>query len=292
MTTTVREAPHHRNLTCVKEYRCKRPECMARSRAYQNIRYRKQGYGTWQPFVDAEPIHQHLLNLKAHGMSCAQVAEIAGLYTATVSGFLYDLGPKRPRKRRATPDIAEKILAVSVDQGVPHLIDSTGTRRRLQALARLGWPMKTLGPHIGVHPATAPRLALQARVSADSAKAVKRCYELLRDQNPVEHGVAPGVARKTRNRAEREGWPDPQWWEDYGRIDDPAFDPDEAEAELNFHERAALRREEIIHLAWCGYQPEQILDRLNHEVSISTVRNIVAEWRSGQKRDRSKAVAA
>ncbi|MFJ8583673.1 hypothetical protein ACIRD2_03295 [Streptomyces sp. NPDC093595] len=286
-----RDAPHHRNLTCVKEYGCKRPECMERNRAYQRNRYRRMGYGTWEPFVDAEPIRQHLLNLKAHGVSCAQVAEITGLYTATVAGFLYDLNASRPRKRRATREIAQKILAVTPDQGSPHLVDSCGTRRRLQALACLGWPMKALGPYIGVSPATVNRLTLQARVSRATAKAVERCYEQLRSQKPESHGITPSTARKARNRAEREGWLDPDWWEDYGRIDDPTFDPGNADRALNFHERARLRREEIIHLAWVGHAPEQIVDRMGGEISISTARQVVQEWRTGRKRDRKQVAA-
>lgn len=58
--TTDRQPPHHRNLTCVKEYRCKRPECVARNQAYARRRYRQQGYGTWQPLVDATPARQHI----------------------------------------------------------------------------------------------------------------------------------------------------------------------------------------------------------------------------------------
>lgn len=291
MTTAAKPLPPHGTLSRHKYHGCKCDTCREAYRAYQRSRYRKQGYGTWQPLVDAEPIRQHLLHLKAHGISYIQVAEIAGLYPPTVGGFLYALNADRPIKKRATPEIAAAILAVTVEQGTPRIVDSTGTRRRLQALARLGWPMKTLGPYIGVNPATVNRLTLQAQVAATSAQAVERCYDQLRNERPEDHGVAPGVARKIRNRAAREGWRDPQWWEDYGHIDDPTFDPATVDRVLNFHERAKLRREEIEHLAWCGHQPEQIVERLNGEVSISTVRQIVQEWRTGQKRDRKQVAA-
>ncbi|MDH6448249.1 hypothetical protein M2155_000657 [Streptomyces sp. SAI-119] len=291
MTTAVRELPPHGSLSRHKYHKCKCDTCFEGYRAYQRSRHRRKGYGTWEPYVDAEPIRQHLINLREQGISSAQVAAIAGLYTATVNGFLYDLNNNRPRKKRATREVAEKILAVTADQGMAHLVDSTGTRRRLQALARLGWPMKALGPHIGVNPATVNRLALQAHVYGRTAKAVTQCYEQLRNQKPEEHGVVPGLARRIRNWAEREGWRDPQWWEDYGHIDDPDFDPATADTELGVREKAALRREEIIHFAWHGDSPEQILNRLGGEVSISTVRQIVNEWRTGQKRDRKQAAA-
>ncbi|MFF4489478.1 hypothetical protein ACFY0F_23765 [Streptomyces sp. NPDC001544] len=98
-----------------------------------------------------------------------------------------------------------------------------------------------------------------------------------------------GTSRRARARALREGWAPLAAWDD-DTIDDPAATPEFGDV-LNFHERAALRREEIIHLAWCGHQPEQIVDRLNGEVAISTVRQIVQEWRTGQKRDRKQVAA-
>lgn len=292
MTTATKPLPPHGTLSRHKYHKCKCAKCVDNYRAYQRSRYRRQAYGTWQPYVDAEPIRQHLLQLRAQGIAFTRVAEIAGLHPPTVGAFLYDLGPKRPRKKRATPEIAAKILAVTAENATPGIVDATGTRRRLQALAANGWPMKTLGSYIGVNPATVSRLATQAQVFRYTAEAVTRAYARLAGQNPADHGVPAAVIERSRRRAAREGWRDPQWWEDYGRIDDPAFDPVSVVVdELNFRERALLRREEIIHLAWHGDTPEQILARLNGEVSICTVRQIVQEWRTGQKRDR-KAVAA
>ncbi|MER5653483.1 hypothetical protein ABT076_10755 [Streptomyces sp. NPDC002131] len=285
---TTKALPPHGSLSRHKHHKCKCDICRDGYRAYQRSRYRRQGYGTWEPFVDAEPIREHLLSLRAKGVGFTQVAEVAGLHAATVGGFLYALAAGRPRKERATREIAEKILSVTLDQCTQHVVDATGTRRRLQALARIGWPMKSLGPHIAVNPATVCRLTLQERVSGTTAKAVADCFERLRNERPEDHGITPGIARRIRNRAVADGWPDPTWWEDMGGIDDPAFDPAVADAELNFHQRAALRREEIIHLAWHGDTPDQIVARLNGEVSISTVRQIVQDWRTGQKRDRRK----
>lgn len=289
MTTAAKPLPPHGSLSRHKYHKCKCDTCFEGYRAYQRSRHRKQGYGTWQPYVDAEPIRQHLLKLREQGIAFTRVAEIAGLHPPTVGAFLYRLGPSRPVKKRATPEIAAKILAVTAESASPGIVDATGTRRRIQALAANGWPMKALGPHIGVNPATVPRLAAQERVYRHTAEAVAAAYDKLADQDPAGHGVAAAAIERTRRRATREGWHDPQWWEDYGHIDDPTFDPDQADRELNLHERARLRREEIEHLAWCGYQPEQIRARLHNEVSIATVRQIVTEWRTGQKRVRTSS---
>ncbi|MFF2852615.1 hypothetical protein ACFVT5_40940 [Streptomyces sp. NPDC058001] len=291
MPTAAKPLPPHGTLSRHKYHKCKCHECVDNYRAYQRNRHRKQGYGTWQPLVDAEPIRQHLLRLREQGIAFTRVAEIAGLHPPTVGAFLYGLGPKRPRKKRATPEIAAKILAVTAETATPNIVNSTGTRRRIQALAVNGWPMKALGPHIGVNPATVCRLALQARVFRATAEAVAACYLKLAGENPEAHGISASVAERSRRHAAREGWHDPLWWEDMGRIDDPDFDPAAADREPGARELAALRREEIEHLAWCGHTPEQIRARLDNEVSISTVRQIVHEWRTGEKRQRKQVAA-
>jgi hypothetical protein len=113
--------------------------------------------------------------------------------------------------------------------------------------------------------------------------------------NIAYHALAghPGTSVRSLRRARLEGWAPPAAWDDE-TIDDPNGAPDFGDSVLNFHERAALRREEIIHLAWHGDTPEQIFNRLNEEVSISTVRAVIHEWRTGQKRKRPepKQVAA
>lgn len=185
-----------------------------------------------------------------------------------------------------------KILAVAVPaKGDPgQYVDVTGSMRRLQALSVMGHSYATLSAAA----ATAPNRIMsiingrQPTVRRTLAERIAAIYpQLVADPPaPTRHTT------RTQNVARSKGWRDPQWWEDYGHIDDPDFNPDTADRVLNFHERAQLRREEIEHLAWCGHDPEQILVRLNNEVSISTVRQIVHEWRTGQKRNRTKQAAA
>lgn len=260
--------PPHGTLSRAKYHKCKCTECLERCRLYQRSRYRKQGYGTWQPLIDAAPVRQHLLKLNAAGLSYAVIAKRLGCSTANVTRFIYDLGPSHPRRKRTRPELAARILAITVTDLTPGLIDATGAARRIQALAANGWPLRSLGPHIGVNPASVGRIAYQQYVFRDTVKAVADCYEKLRDQRPEDHGIDPGSALKTRNRARREGWPDPLWWDDMGHIDDPDFDPAEAERELNRDELnrdelAAYRRKEIAHLASYGIPEHEIAARLD-----------------------------
>jgi len=184
-----------------------------------------------------------------------------------------------------------KILAVAAPtKGDPgQYIDATGSTRRLQALSSIGHSYATICEAADTCPNRVVSIAngRQPTIRRDLADRIAAAYQRLAFSPPPKNKYTT----RTRNVAHTKGWRDPHWWEDYGHIDDPEFNPAAVDRELNFQERAKLRREEIIHLAWVGHQPEQILDRLNNEVSISTIRTIVQEWRTGQKRQR-KAVAA
>jgi hypothetical protein len=154
-------------------------------------------------------------------------------------------------------------------------------------LHRNRYTVESMAAALNLHPDHMSRILHErhARVLSATASAMKTLY--------ADWSITPGPSELSEQRAARFGWRDPQWWEDLGDLDDPGFDPSTADRVLNFHERAQLRREEIIHFAWHGDTPEQILARLNGEVSISTVRQIVQEWRTGQRRQRRpEAVSA
>lgn len=231
--------------------------------------------------VDATPTQAHLEKLFVEGAGWVQLVAATGCSSSTLVAILHG------ERTKITRRVANRVLAVqAADVQPPHRrVPAIGSIRRCHALVAAGHKLIDISDASRLDFATI-RYIVNSRprnVSAHTATAVASAYEVLRGR--------PGTSARSLNRAAREGWRDPQWWEDYGRIDDPRFDPDKADAEPNFHERATLRREEIEHLAWCGYSSEEILDRLNGEVSISTVRAIVHEWRTGQKRQRKQVAA-
>ncbi|MEH0552529.1 hypothetical protein [Streptomyces sp. B21-101] len=255
-------------------------------------RRRLQAYGQWQPFVDAAPARQHVQAIRATGMSLAGIVRHTGVNSGTIDHLLYGKAPYPPAAKIRTEN-AKALLVYwptldDYDDGA--VIDATGTRRRIQALAAAGWPSNAVHQHVNhiTHKAV-ERLRTNERVTARTARAVRDFYRHAAGQTPEAHGVTPWVATRTRTYAAKNGYANAMAWDD-DTIDDPNAQP-EYGRELNFHERAELRREEIIHFAWHGDTPEQILARLGGEVSISTVRQIVQEWRTGQKRDRRQVAA-
>ncbi|MGW4786153.1 hypothetical protein [Streptomyces sp. NPDC004230] len=234
--------------------------------------------------VPAAPVAAHVRSLLDAGMGWVRITQAAHCSQCTLSRLLN--GQELMRRTAA-----ERILAVKYRPAPGRHVDATSTRRRVQALMAIGHTVAGIASESGVdHGVITDTLGGSTTVRGKTADRIAAAYDWLSQHPPTD--VRPSAVTVSRNRAAREGWRDPSWWEDYGHIDDPTFDPDKAERELNFHERAKLRREEIEHLAWCGHEPEQILDRLNNEVSISTVRQIVQEWRTGVKRDRKQPQAA
>lgn len=274
----------HGTLSCGKYRKCPRPECREAARAYRRLTYRKQGYGTWQPLVDAEAARQHLLTLNAAGFSYKVIAEHLGRYTAAVTGIVYELSPGKQRKRRIRPEFEAAILALSPETMTPGMLPAIGSIRRVRALNAIGWPTRVIADHMGTVPPRIRSITSQQLVTRATAQGIANCYQALHRLNPLEHNINPGTVLKLTRMAARKGWRDPLWWEDMGGIDDPEFDPTMVERELGRNDEAAVRRAEIEHLMSYGCNHDQIAARL--DMHPTTVRNIMNELRTGQRRER------
>lgn len=252
--------PPHGTLSRCKYHKCRCQECRDAYNAYQRTRYRKIGYGTWQPLVDAEPARQHLLSLKNAGFSIDVIAASLGQWPPTLNAIVYPVGGAT--RQRIKRELATTILAATPDTLAPAMLPAIGSARRIYALIAQGWTTGYIAQQIGVRQPRVSEIARQQLVTRTVADRIVACYERLQTLRPEDHGVSATASLRSRRLAERRGWPDPVWWEDMGHIDDPAFDPATAEQQLNFHERAALRAEEILHLASYGTAEDEIARRL------------------------------
>jgi DNA-binding CsgD family transcriptional regulator len=98
----------------------------------------------------------------------------------------------------------------------PLLVDATGTRRRIQALARVGWSAVEIARRMGVTHATVSYWAARKTVRVATAETVRRLYD--------ELSMIPGPSVKSQQYARSKGWPPPLAWSDES-IDDPAARP-------------------------------------------------------------------
>lgn len=228
MTTDVREAPHHNNLTCYTDYRCRRPECIERYNSWQNNRLHAVAAGTWRPFIDASPVREHLLKLYTAGLTPYRVSVLTGIDWHTVRLYT-QADPKQGRGmiRQTTPEVEAKILAVQPEPTLPGRVDPIGTHRRIQALVAIGWPLRELGPHLGLKPDYVRRVLKRGdQVYGTTAQATVDAYDRLRSSRPHRHGVSDIGIGRARRHAKQHRWAPPKYWDLYpGAIDDPHFEP-------------------------------------------------------------------
>ncbi|AVH59931.1 MULTISPECIES: hypothetical protein [Streptomyces] len=285
MTTAAKSIPPHGTDARYKGNRTgTRPPCRCtrctrghRQADVQRELRRLRGERNLVPCTEILP---HIQMLRASGMSQTMIAREAGVAQAVISYITTG------RNKTCQTEIARRILAVQ-----PHRFDGNAERpaigsiRRIRALYSLGHSRADISALSGLSVASISLLA-EARwnvIDNLAATALAAAYDELKNSR--------GNNWKNERRATAEGWRDPLWWEDFGGIDDPDFDPAAVDRELRRTELAAVRREEITHLAAFGCTAEEIHQRLNEEIALSTVRQIVQEWRTGQKRERKQVAA-
>lgn len=248
---------------------CRRDECRTADRNYRKHADLRRLRGI-PGYIPGRIVAAHLQQVIDSGRLISSIVDQSGVSDRAIRYIVNG-------QRNVTRPRALALLAVQPLQEAPR-VDPTGTIRRIQALAAIGWPIVWTAAQTGHHPSYLFNI-IAGGVHSIPRDMADRFTVLYR-----EYSRQAGYSVHTRNVARRNGWHGPLAWDD---IDNTTEQPEaDADRELNFHERAKLRREEIEHLAWHGYEPEQILDRLGGEVSISTVRQIVQDWRTGQKRDR------
>lgn len=284
MTTATKPLPPHGTTARAKGRPsggikgCSCPLCRdAENRYDRQRRYLNATGRTYM--VDAAPAAAHLRRLFEEGAGWTQLADATGTSSSTLWAIL---NTDRPEIRRG---VAERILATAASQALApnRSVPALGSIRRAHALLAFGHRVKDIPAACAIDLTTARHIVNDnpASISAHTAGQIRVAYARL--------STTPGNSARSLNRAAREGWAVPGYWDDE-TFDDPDFVPVITEPKLSPAEVAERRREEVEHLAFCGLTPGQISERV--DLSISTIRQLVLEWRRGYKRDRTPAVAA
>ncbi|MBD9721912.1 helix-turn-helix transcriptional regulator [Streptomyces caniscabiei] len=191
-------------------------------------RRRLIGYGQWEPFTNAEPARRHVLAIQATGMGLAGISRHTGVNRGSLDHLIYGSHPIPPAAQIRTEN-AEALLAYwpNLDHYEDRaVIDATGTRRRMQALAVAGWPSNAIHRHIRVgNPQTIEKLRARTKVTALLARTTRDFYDAVSAKTAEDYGVEPWVAGRTRTWAAKRQWAGPEAW-DPDTIDDPDAHPD------------------------------------------------------------------
>lgn len=160
--------------------------------------------------VDSTPCRHHLVQLLALQWTYGAIARRSGVARTAVREAL-----GRSRIQAATE---AAILAVPLTRHLSGkvVVDATGTRRRVEALAYLGWPLSHLEPRFTRCRGRVGKAIATGWVSTVVADDVERVYRDLEN--------TPGPSDIARRRALRLGFAGPAAWD--GRdIDDPRSRP-------------------------------------------------------------------
>ncbi|MFJ4010837.1 hypothetical protein [Streptomyces sp. NPDC090026] len=216
---------------------CRCYTCGFANAAYYEARERAIMYGTWQPFVDAAPVREHLLRLRDCDMGLRRVAAVAEVDRKRLQAILTGR-PERgtPPQEKVRPALAAAVLAVepTLDNlGGSTLIGAIGTRRRLQALGACGWPQAQQARRLGWTDNNFSALLRQDHVIVRTALAVRGLYEQMWDLDPRQHGVDNQAYSRALNAARSNDWSPPAAWDDE-TIDLPGAKPRGAHVESPF----------------------------------------------------------
>ena len=191
------------------------------------------------PLVPAVRVAEHLAALRQAGVSHRNVAERVGKSYSAVRRYAY------LRQGRVRFESVKEILAIPVPDGpvlADGYVDATGTRRRLQALAVMGWPLAAQAQRMGLSSATLTdiRMGNVQAVRARTAATVAGWYRYLVSHPPMPHERS-ALSESITQRVGA-GWVGPMAW-DQGAIDDPRARPwEETSNEYDEEDVAAVGR--------------------------------------------------
>ena len=211
--------PHrHGTRTAYVKDECRCRDCMDANTAASHTASREQTFGRWQPYIDAAPVREHIAALRRSGVGMTQIAKLANTSLSHIRALVSTDPDGQPTTHRVRTSTADRILAIeaSVASSAPSArIDATGTRRRLQALMAIGWPLPVIAAQLG---RTTPNLARSMdrdRINADTAWQITHLYEQIWNNTPPQATAAQRNASATaRSHAQRQGWRPPLGWDD------------------------------------------------------------------------------
>ncbi|RSN38788.1 hypothetical protein DMH12_37345 [Streptomyces sp. WAC 04229] len=205
-----------------------RTPAQKRANAHMQTRRRRlQALGQWkQPFVDAQPVRDHVNRMRAAGMPIRALEKRLGLSAHHLDHLLFGSNGFPPGEKFET-EPAELILAfwpTLDDLPDPSRVDATGTLRRVQAMETRGFPRAAMARQLGFRKTYFQKAVASDKGTARMARAVRGLYGMWWDADPSAHDVPDWVAERTRRAADRQGFHGPLAWDD-DTIDDPTAVP-------------------------------------------------------------------
>jgi hypothetical protein len=201
---------------------------------------------------------QHIERLRAAGMPDRDIRTDALLSEAVLYRVIRREGPiRRTTELRI---LAVKPRATELPGSGSH-VPGLGTTRRLRALAADGWTATALAERCGRHKQFIVYLQNQddtLTVRRWVADYVTRLYTELAGLKPEEHGIAPHIVQRTRDRAAAKGWTGTAYW-DPEDFNNPDFTPATENTEAK---RKVIAEDAHWLITKCGHDRRTAAERL------------------------------
>ena len=228
--------------------RCRCTPCRRANTLAARQRTTAIAYGTWSGLVDAGPARAHIHKLRAAGLSLKHLAALANVGRGTLDALIYgDPSRELPPTARVHARTEERLLAVRFDiTALPDTarIPATGSRRRLQGLAVLGWSLPSLAAYTDLSQRKL-RAAVTARsLSVATATEIAELYDQPRYTRPRSRDADEHAAASTEAQRAREArWRPPLAWDDIDTDpDDPVAESAPAQSDEAIHDEIAIER--------------------------------------------------
>ena len=188
-------------------WRCRCDVCREANRRRQG-EYELRRHRGISPWGDREKVAAHIRQLVADGLTYNAIAKAGGYRSH--SHIDHILGVKK-----ITKATERRILAIKPTQVPPGmLVTAIGARRRLKALARMGWSCDAIADRVHCDPRT-----LRSILGGWQQKSRKSVVDKIA-QFYDTHSMTMGPSIQARVQAERKQWPPPLAWDDHD-LDDP-----------------------------------------------------------------------
>lgn len=253
----------HGTLKAYKIDECRCRECRDANSKDKLVSNRQKAYGTFdRARVPVQPIRDHINLLIQAGVSDRSISEASGVSRTTIRAIMRGRNERGGQiNKSTTKEVAAAILALKPTTkilGDNCFTDATGTRRRIQALATIGWPQSRIAARIGIRPSNIVTLLGQERVTVRMAKTVQGVYDQLWDQQPTTTtSYEAGAVRRSITLSKRKGWAPPMAWDD-DTIDNPNTLPELGETQ---RKRETIA-DDVAFMHSTGSTRDEIADRL------------------------------
>jgi hypothetical protein len=225
---------------------CRRDECRTADRIYRK-RYELRRLSGIPSHIPGPVVAAHLRLLIESGRTIRGIAAQSSVSERAI-GYILNGQAKVTRPKALT------LLAIQPLNEAPR-VDPTGTIRRVQALAAIGWPIVWTAEQSGYHPSYLFNI-LAGHVHSIPRHMAHRFTVLYR-----EYSHQAGPSEYTRSIARRNGWHGPLAWDD---LDDPNAQPETLPTytPMAANGRDSMRKAEIEHLYLLGESVAAIAKKL------------------------------